>query len=89
MDEYGFERPENFDYGMYEEFMSVYLRVLAKRAKKWSDMLSDGKSLKRNLTVKRYVRKGIPSMNIFRLLFTFIYYLDLDFIYALTSRWTS
>lgn len=61
MDEYGFERPEDFDYASYERFMSVYLKVLARRSKKWSEMLGDGKSLKRSLTIKRYVRKGIPS----------------------------
>jgi hypothetical protein len=61
VDEYGFERPEDFDYSTYEDFMSHYLVVLAKRARKWSLLLGDKKSIKRNLTVKRYVRKGIPS----------------------------
>ncbi|XP_071440023.1 growth hormone-regulated TBC protein 1 [Hetaerina americana] len=61
VDEYGFERPEDFDYETYEDFMSHYLIVLAKRAKKWTDLFGEGKSLKRNLTVKRYVRKGIPG----------------------------
>ena len=41
--------------------MSQYLKVLAKRAKKWAELIGEGKSLKRNLTVKRYVRKGIPG----------------------------
>ncbi|KAG8231598.1 hypothetical protein J437_LFUL012290 [Ladona fulva] len=61
IDEYGFERPDDFDYESYEDFMSQYLLVLAKRAKKWSDLFGEGKSLKRNITVKRYVRKGIPG----------------------------
>ncbi|XP_067013808.1 growth hormone-regulated TBC protein 1-A [Anabrus simplex] len=61
VDEYGFERPEDFDYETYEDFMSLYLVVLAKRAKKWAELIGEGKSLKRNLTVKRYVRKGIPA----------------------------
>lgn len=61
VDEYGFERPEDFDYQNYEEFMSAYLKVLATRAKKWATVLGEGKSLKRTETVKRYVRKGIPS----------------------------
>ncbi|XP_063224392.1 growth hormone-regulated TBC protein 1-A isoform X2 [Bacillus rossius redtenbacheri] len=61
VDEYGFERPEDFDYETYEDFMSHYLIVLAKRAKKWSDLIGEGKSVKRSLTVKRYVRKGIPG----------------------------
>lgn len=61
VDEYGFERPDNFDYESYEEFMSSYLKVLARRAKKWAELLGDHKSVKRNLTMKRYVRKGIPA----------------------------
>ncbi|VVC88647.1 unnamed protein product [Leptidea sinapis] len=61
IDEYGFERHEDFDFESYEEFMSVYLKVLVSRAQKWSQLLGDGKSVKRTTTVKRYVRKGIPS----------------------------
>lgn len=61
VDEYGFERHDDFDYESYEEFMSVYLKVLASRAQKWSLLLGEGKSVKRTNTVKRYVRKGIPS----------------------------
>ena len=61
MDEYGFERPDDFDYESYEEFMSSYLKVLARRAKKWAELLGDHKSVKRNLTMKRYIRKGIPA----------------------------
>jgi hypothetical protein len=61
VDEYGFERPDDFDYETYEDFMSQYLIVLARRAKKWAELIGEGKSLKRNLTVKKYVRKGIPG----------------------------
>lgn len=61
VDEYGFERPGDFDYETYEDFMSQYLIVLAERAKKWAKLIGEGKSLKRSLTVKRYVRKGIPG----------------------------
>lgn len=61
MDEYGFERPRDFNYESYEEFMSQYLKVLARRAQKWSDIVGDGKSLGKSSTVKRYVRKGIPG----------------------------
>ncbi|XP_014206949.1 growth hormone-regulated TBC protein 1-A isoform X2 [Copidosoma floridanum] len=61
VDEYGFERPENFNYESYEEFMSEYLKVLAKRAKKWSEIIGEGKSVQRSITIKRYVRKGVPS----------------------------
>ncbi|CAB0044748.1 unnamed protein product [Trichogramma brassicae] len=63
VDEYGFERPDNFNYETYEEFMSEYLKVLAKRAKKWADIIGEGRSVRRNLTVKRYVRKGIPGVH--------------------------
>ncbi|XP_015602174.1 growth hormone-regulated TBC protein 1-A isoform X3 [Cephus cinctus] len=41
--------------------MSEYLKVLAKRAKKWSNIIGEGKSLQRSITIKRYVRKGIPG----------------------------
>ncbi|KOC59765.1 Growth hormone-regulated TBC protein 1-A [Habropoda laboriosa] len=41
--------------------MSEYLKVLAKRAKKWAEIIGEGKSLQRNITIKRYVRKGIPG----------------------------
>lgn len=61
VDEYGFERHDDFDYESYEDFMSNYLKVLATRAQKWAVLLGEGKSVKRTNTVKRYVRKGIPS----------------------------
>lgn len=61
MDEYGFERPSDFDYATYEEFMSEYLKVLANRAKKWAEIVGNGRSLQRSLTIKRFVRKGIPG----------------------------
>ncbi|CAK9822449.1 Growth hormone-regulated TBC protein 1-A [Anthophora retusa] len=61
VDEYGFERPHDFDYETYEDFMSEYLKVLAKRAKKWAEIIGEGKSLQRSITIKRYVRKGIPG----------------------------
>lgn len=41
--------------------MSEYLKVLAKRAKKWAEIIGEGKSLQRSITIKRYVRKGIPG----------------------------
>lgn len=65
VDEYGFERHDDFDYDSYEDFMSVYLKVLATRAQKWATLLGEGKSVKRTNTVKRYVRKGIPSKSFF------------------------
>ena len=41
-DEYGFLRPEDFDYAEYEEFMSSYLGVLAARRQKWDNMVRHG-----------------------------------------------
>jgi len=61
VDEYGFERPQDFDYETYEDFMSEYLKVLAKMAKKWAKVIGEGKSLQRSMTIKKYVRKGIPG----------------------------
>ncbi len=61
VDEYGFRRPDNFDYERYEKFMSSYLGILAKRSKKWDKLLKGEKRLKSNSKLRRYVRKGIPS----------------------------
>jgi len=61
IDEYGFERPNDFDYETYEEFMSNYLRILAKRSKKWTELMANKSAIKRSLTLKRYIRKGIPK----------------------------
>ncbi|XP_014254338.1 growth hormone-regulated TBC protein 1-like [Cimex lectularius] len=60
VDEYGFERPEDFDYAMYENFISQYLKILAKRSKKWSTIMASGKSLKKYSGLKADIRKGIP-----------------------------
>lgn len=61
VDEYGFERPRDFDYETYEDFMSEYLKVLAKMAKRWAKIIGEGKSPQRSITIKKYVRKGIPA----------------------------
>ena len=61
-DEYGFLRPENFNYAEYESFMSDYLGVLARRRQKWEQLVKgDYRKLKAGGKLKRYVRKGIPS----------------------------
>ena len=39
MDEYGFEREDDFDYETYERFMSEYLIVLTRRAVKWDKVI--------------------------------------------------
>lgn len=48
MDEYGFERPDDFDYGAYESFMSEYLRVLARRAAKWEKFVDPDQKVKKS-----------------------------------------
>ncbi|KAK2147388.1 hypothetical protein LSH36_555g00001 [Paralvinella palmiformis] len=64
VDPYGFKRTENFDYDCYEQFMSKYLSVLARRRSKWERILgmkANGHVVRSN-KIKRYVRKGIPSV---------------------------
>ena len=61
MDEYGFERGEDFNYEAYEEHMSEYLPILARRSRKWSQLLKNPSSLKRSPILKRYMRKGVPA----------------------------
>ncbi|XP_017776822.1 PREDICTED: growth hormone-regulated TBC protein 1-A [Nicrophorus vespilloides] len=59
IDEYGFERPTTFDYKTYEDFMSKYLRILARRSKRWEELKESEKTRRTNI-LKRFVRKGIP-----------------------------
>lgn len=61
VDEYGFERAEDFDYESYEEFMSQYLPILARRARKWARLMGNPNSLKRGPVIKRFMRKGVPA----------------------------
>ncbi|XP_069493250.1 growth hormone-regulated TBC protein 1 [Ambystoma mexicanum] len=61
IDPYGFERPDSFDYASYEEFVSRYLVILARRAIKWSKLLQGTSGVEKSLRVKRYIRKGIPN----------------------------
>ncbi|KAG7331340.1 hypothetical protein KOW79_005309 [Hemibagrus wyckioides] len=60
-DKYGFQYSEDFNYEAYEEMMSEYLPVLARRSEKWSRLLKENTKVDKNLKVKRYVRKGVPS----------------------------
>ena len=63
-DEYGFVRPENFDYKEYERFMSEYLGVLSRRRQKWDSLVAGGYSrLSKGAKLKRDVRKGVPSIH--------------------------
>ncbi|KAL1132397.1 hypothetical protein AAG570_010352 [Ranatra chinensis] len=41
--------------------MSEYLRILAKRAKKWAHLMKSGRPLVKGRRLKRYIRKGIPN----------------------------
>lgn len=41
--------------------MASYLRILAKRSKKWTELMAAKNNIKRSLTLKRYIRKGIPK----------------------------
>ncbi|KAK2573612.1 Growth hormone-regulated TBC protein 1-A, partial [Acropora cervicornis] len=61
VDEYGFHRPDDFDYSSHEEFMSYYVRVLARRASRWDSFMKGLHKVRKSRRVKRFVRKGIPS----------------------------
>lgn len=63
MDEYGFKRPEDFDYTSYEKIMSVYYTVLANRRRQWERFMAKKPNLHNNRSgqLKRYIRKGIPG----------------------------
>lgn len=41
--------------------MSRYLKILANRSKKWTALLKQSQTPKRNNTLKRYIRKGVPG----------------------------
>lgn len=60
IDEYGFERPDDFDYKTYDDFMSHYMRTLTRRALRWNSVYKN-RNLKKNNTLKRFVRKGVPA----------------------------
>ncbi|KAL8574488.1 hypothetical protein ACOMHN_060158 [Nucella lapillus] len=61
VDGYGFERPEEFDEKSYEEFMSTYLMVLARRAARWRPLVVGQEKVPKSGKVKRFCRKGIPG----------------------------
>ncbi|XP_037925249.1 growth hormone-regulated TBC protein 1 isoform X2 [Hermetia illucens] len=62
VDEYGFQRPEDFDYLVYEKFMSSYLKVLTERQIRWETLKRKNTDFsKLTRTLKRYIRKGIPT----------------------------
>ncbi|XP_071775880.1 growth hormone-regulated TBC protein 1-A-like [Centroberyx gerrardi] len=59
IDPYGFERPQDFE--SYKEMMNEYVVVLNRRSMRWSKLLEGKADVEKNLTVKRYVRKGVPN----------------------------
>ncbi|KAM3607665.1 uncharacterized protein V6R79_011485 [Siganus canaliculatus] len=59
IDPYGFERHQDFE--SYKEMMTEYTDVLNRRSKRWSKLLQETPNMEKNLTVKRYVRKGVPN----------------------------
>lgn len=63
VDEYGFKRPEDFDYATYERIMSEYFVVLTNRRRKWEQLMQKKPILYNNKSrkLKRYIRKGIPG----------------------------
>ena len=48
VDPYGFERPDNFDYETYEDFMATYMTVLARRAGKWNQIVGENENMSRS-----------------------------------------
>ena len=62
-DEYGFQRPKGFDYISYDKFMTEYVAILVKRARRWETYLGKNPNyskLKRSAKLERFVHKGIP-----------------------------
>ena len=63
IDEYGFERPKGFDYISYDKFMTEYVTILVRRAKRWEQLLGksrDVAKLKKSSKLERFVHKGVP-----------------------------
>nr|XP_022341378.1 growth hormone-regulated TBC protein 1-A-like isoform X1 [Crassostrea virginica] len=61
VDGYGFDRSKDPQAAAYDEFMADYLSILARRASRWSHMLSSGAVIAKSRKVKRFCRKGIPN----------------------------
>uniref|UniRef100_A0A3P8UX58 Growth hormone-regulated TBC protein 1 n=1 Tax=Cynoglossus semilaevis TaxID=244447 RepID=A0A3P8UX58_CYNSE len=58
IDSYGFRRR---DFESYTEMMTGYGAILNRRSMRWSKLLQEKPLIERNLTVKRFVRKGVPD----------------------------
>lgn len=48
VDQYGFERDEDFNYDSYAMFMSEYLSVLARRMAKWNKLMQDSSAIEKS-----------------------------------------
>lgn len=59
IDPYGFERPH--DYESYKDMMDEYVVILNRRSRRWSKLLQEKPQVEKNVTVKRFVRKGVPN----------------------------
>lgn len=59
VDEYGFERTENFNYQFHSEFMEKYMRILVRRGMRWATLKGKNKYAKGG-KLKRFIRKGVP-----------------------------
>ncbi|XP_034042226.1 growth hormone-regulated TBC protein 1-A-like [Thalassophryne amazonica] len=58
-DPYGFERCHDFE--SYTEMMEEYATILNRRSMRWSKLLHGKPLIEKNMTVKRFVRKGVPN----------------------------
>lgn len=66
LDPYGFERPEDFDYKSYEQFMESYMGMLVRRAMKWEAMISKSSRLNSRRGMKSecfFQFYDVPTLN--------------------------
>ena len=68
IDQYGFERAEDFDYESYEKFMAEYLSVLARRLAKWEKMLNVTNDVSRSTKGRKF-----SSIKFFHILLIFFH----------------
>ena len=66
VDEYGFHRPDDFDYSSYEEFMSSYIRILARRASRWDSFLRGVNKVRKSRRGKRTLQYWSLLLNMLK-----------------------
>ena len=54
VDGYGFQRPKDFDHEKYEAFMSAYLRIMARRAIRWKNLVGNKDTVTKSGTSKNW-----------------------------------